>query len=73
MAVSATIGYGMRAIGDAYITRGGVAVDGGDFTQFRLSWDSGPLGLAIALEHTDEDDNLWYPGDDGRRLVLQLS
>jgi len=53
----ATIGYGMRAIGDAYISRGGVAVDGGDFTQFRLSWESGPLGLAVALEHTDEDDN----------------
>jgi len=53
----ATIGYGMRKINDAYISRGGVGVDGGDFTQMRLSYNSGPLGVAIALEHTDEDDN----------------
>ncbi len=51
----ATIGYGMRKINDAYISRGGVGVDGGDFTQMRLSYASGPLGVAIALEHTDED------------------
>ena len=56
----ATIGgKGMRAIDDSYITRGGVAVDGGDFTQFRLSYESGPLGLAVALEHTDEENDIF--------------
>ena len=40
----ATIGYGMRKINDAYISRGGVGVDGGDFTQMRLSYESGPIG-----------------------------
>ena len=54
----ATIGYGMRKINDAYISRGGVGVDGGDFVQMRLSYNSGPLGIAIAAEHTDEDAGL---------------
>ena len=56
----ATIGYGMRKINDAYISRGTVGVDGGDFTQLRLSYNSGPVGVAVALEHTDENDNLAY-------------
>ena len=54
----ATIGYGMRKINDAYISRGTVGVDGGDFTQLRVSYNSGPVGVALALEHTDEGDNL---------------
>ncbi len=53
----ATIGYGIRKINDAYISRGGVGVDGGDFTQLRVSYNSGPVGVAIALEHTDEGGN----------------
>ena len=57
-----TIGMGMRKINDAYISRGTVGVDGGDFTQFRLSYASGPIGLAIAIEHTDEEGN---NGNDG--------
>jgi hypothetical protein len=69
----ATIGYGLRAINDAYITRGGPEVSGGDFTQFRLSWDSGPLGLAIALEHTDEDGNLTNPGGGPLGVAGQLT
>jgi len=59
----ATIGYGMRKINDAYISRGSVAVDGGDFTQLRLSYNSGPLGVAVALEHTDEDNNPGWSTD----------
>jgi len=54
----ATIGYGIRKINDAYISRGTVGVDGGDFTQLRVSYNSGPVGVALALEHTDEGDNL---------------
>ena len=54
----ATIGYGIRKINDAYISRGTVGVDGGDFTQLRLSYNSGPVGVAVALEHTDEGDNI---------------
>ncbi|MFT3673162.1 porin [Aestuariivirga sp.] len=53
----ATIGYGIRKINDAYISRGSVGVDGGDFTQLRLSYNSGPIGIAVALEHTDEGGN----------------
>lgn len=60
----ATIGYGMRKINDAYISRGSVGVDGGDFTQMRLSYASGPIGIAIALEHTDEGSNNTRNGDD---------
>ena len=58
----ATIGYGIRKINDAYISRGGVGVDGGDFTQLRVSYNSGPVGVAIALEHTDEGGNTSYTG-----------
>ena len=54
----ATIGYGIRKINDAYISRGSVGVDGGDFTQLRVSYNSGPVGVALALEHTDEGDNI---------------
>ena len=61
----ATIGYGMRKINDAYISRGGVGVDGGDFVQMRLSYNSGPLGIAIAAEHTDEDNNAGFGQDGG--------
>jgi len=57
-----TIGMGIRKVNDAYISRGTVGVDGGDFTQFRLSYASGPIGLAIAIEHTDEEGN---NGNDG--------
>ena len=46
----ATIGMGIRKINDAYISRGSVGVDGGDFTQMRLSYASGPIGIAVALE-----------------------
>jgi hypothetical protein len=53
----ATIGYGTGAINDAYVSRGGTRVDGDDFTQLRLTWESGPLALSVALEHTDEDGN----------------
>lgn len=59
----ATIGYGIRKINDAYISRGSVGVDGGDFTQMRLSYNSGPLGIAIAVEHTDEGGNYDYYTD----------
>ena len=54
----ATIGYGIRKINDAYISRGSVGVDGGDFTQLRVSYNSGPVGVALALEHTDEGGNV---------------
>jgi hypothetical protein len=53
----ATIGMGIRKVNDYYISRGGTGVDGGDFTQLRVSYASGPVGIAIALEHTDEGDN----------------
>ncbi|MBK8771616.1 MAG: hypothetical protein IPM06_14420 [Rhizobiales bacterium] len=62
----ATIGYGIRKINDAYISRGGLDVNGGDFTQLRLSYNSGPIGVAVALEHTDENGNFdGAPGDAG--------
>ena len=54
----ATIGYGMRKINDAYINDGDVEVQGGDMTQLRVSYHSGPVGVAVALEHTDEGDNI---------------
>ncbi len=63
----ATIGgYGIRNVNDTYISRGGVGVDGGDFTQFRVSYASGPLGIALAVEHTDEGDNKFSAASDGQ-------
>jgi hypothetical protein len=59
----ANIAYGMRKINDAYIDRGDVGVDGDDFTQFRVSYNSGPIGIAIAAEHTDENGN--FGSNDG--------
>ena len=58
----ATIGYGMRKINDAYLNDGDVEVQGGDLTQLRVSYNSGPVGVAVALEHTDEGDNPVNPG-----------
>jgi hypothetical protein len=57
----ATIGMGLRKVNDAYISRGVSTVDGGDFTQMRVSYASGPIGLAVAIEHTDEGDNQTTP------------
>lgn len=53
----ASIGMGIAKVNDAYISRGSTHVSGGDFTQMRLSYASGPVGIAIALEHTDEGKN----------------
>ncbi|MBK8768935.1 MAG: hypothetical protein IPM06_00725 [Rhizobiales bacterium] len=53
----ATIGYGMAKVTDTYINDGDVEVQGGDMTQLQLSYNSGPVGVAIALEHTDEGGN----------------
>lgn len=64
----ATIGYGIRKVNDAYISRGSTGVEGGDFTQFRLSYASGPVGVAIALEHTDENGNYIPPNTSGGPL-----
>jgi hypothetical protein len=58
----ATIGHGIEIINDDYVSRGGTNSGGGDFTQFRLSYASGPLSLAMAVEHTDEGDNVVLPG-----------
>lgn len=57
----ASIGMGMAKVNDAYISRGSTDVSGGDMTQMRLSYASGPVGVAIALEHTDDGDNVYDP------------
>ncbi len=51
------IGMGIAKVNDAYISRGDTHVSGDDFTQFRISYASGPVGVAVALEHTDDGDN----------------
>jgi hypothetical protein len=58
----ASIGHGADTLCDYYCSTGGTAVGGsGDMAQFRLSYASGPLTAAIALEDIsggafDDDD-----------------
>jgi hypothetical protein len=62
----ANIGYGYDGACNCYYTDNApVALNPGDRTQMRLSYASGPISFAVAVEDSDFDDSGVAFGDDG--------
>ena len=70
------IGYGYDGACNCYYTdNADVAFDPGDTSQLRLSWASGPISAAVALEDASgrlDDDDAWWGGYDSLGVAAEI-